>query len=86
MSDFLLDPTVIFLNHGSFGACPRPVFEKYQSLQRDLESQPVRFLVRELPGLLADARRQVAEFLGARPTELVFVPNPTFAANTIARS
>lgn len=85
MSDFLLDPDVIFLNHGSFGACPKQVFNEYQRWQRELERQPVRFLQRELPGLLADARRQVAEYLGASPTELVFVPNPTFAANTIAR-
>ncbi|MEX1040501.1 MAG: aminotransferase class V-fold PLP-dependent enzyme [Pirellulaceae bacterium] len=86
MSDFLLDPDVIFLNHGSFGACPRPVFDQYQAWQRKLERQPVRFLQRELPELLAEARRQVAEYLGARATEIVFVPNPTFAANTIARS
>ncbi|MBI1249833.1 aminotransferase class V-fold PLP-dependent enzyme [bacterium] len=86
MSDFLLDPDVIFLNHGSFGACPRQVFYEYQRWQQRLEQQPVQFLQRELPGLLADARRQVAEYLGAKPTELVFVPNPTFASNTIAKS
>ncbi|RCS46457.1 aminotransferase class V-fold PLP-dependent enzyme [Bremerella cremea] len=86
MSDFLLDPEVIFLNHGSFGACPKTVFEEYQRWQRELERQPVRFLQRELPGLLADARRQVASYLGANANEVVFVANPTFAANTIARS
>ncbi len=86
MSDFLLDPSIVFLNHGSFGACPLPVFDVYQHWQRELERQPVRFLVRELPRLLADARREIADYLGALPTEVVFVPNPTFAANTIARS
>lgn len=86
MSDFLLDPDVIFLNHGSFGACPRPVFNEYQRWQTKLERQPVRFLQRELPDHLAEARRQVAQYLGALSTEIVFVPNPTFAANTIARS
>ncbi|QDU75772.1 Isopenicillin N epimerase [Bremerella volcania] len=85
MSDFLLDPDVVFLNHGSFGACPRLVFDQYQRWQRELERQPVRFLQRELPQLLADARRQLAEYLGAHSTEVVLVPNPTFAANTIAR-
>ncbi|MEW4454478.1 aminotransferase class V-fold PLP-dependent enzyme [Bremerella sp. JC817] len=85
MSDFLLDPEVTFLNHGSFGACPKEVLEDYQHWQLQLERQPVRFLQRELPTLLADARRTVAEFLGAQPHELVFVSNPTFAANTIAR-
>lgn len=85
MSEFLLEPDVIFLNHGSFGACPKLVFDEYQRWQTRLERQPVRFLQRELPELLANARREVAQYLGARPTEVVFVPNPTFAANTIAR-
>ena len=47
---FLLDPDVVFLNHGSFGACPRPVFERYQAWQRELEREPVDFIVRRLPG------------------------------------
>ncbi|QDT59830.1 Isopenicillin N epimerase [Stieleria bergensis] len=85
-ADFLLEPDVIFLNHGSFGACPRVVHDQYQKLQRQLESQPVRFLQRELPDLLNDARAQLAQFLGGRPQDLVFVPNPTFATNEIARS
>src|SRR5207248_3981216 len=50
--DFLLDPEVAFLNHGSFGACPRPVFESYQAHQRDLEFEPIDFLDRRLPALL----------------------------------
>jgi len=86
MSEFLLDPDVVFLNHGSFGACPRPVFDIYQQWQRKLEQQPVRFLQRELPEHLAEARRLVAEYLGAQSNEVVFVPNQTFAANTIAKS
>lgn len=84
--EFLLDPDVVFLNHGSFGACPRVVHEEYQRLQRRLEAQPVRFLQRELPGLLADARGQLAAFLGAESDEVVFVSNPTYAVNEIARS
>ena len=44
---FLLDPSVIYLNHGSFGACPRPVFDAYQQWQRELERQPVEFLALE---------------------------------------
>ena len=56
---FLLDPDVVFLNHGSFGACPRPVFEAYQRFQRELERQPVEFLAleRRFPELLDAARR-----------------------------
>ena len=64
-SFFLLDPDVVFLNHGSFGATPRPVFAEYQSWQRRLEAQPVRFLARELPDLLAGARAALGAYLGA---------------------
>jgi isopenicillin-N epimerase len=53
---FLLDPTVTFLNHGSFGATPKPVFKEYQRWQRELEKQPVEFLGRRISGLLADSR------------------------------
>jgi isopenicillin-N epimerase len=83
---FLLDPTVVFLNHGSFGATPRPVFETYQDWQRRLERQPVLFLGREIRTLLADARRVLAEYVGAEASDLVFVPNATFGVNLVARS
>ena len=72
---FLLDPDVVFLNHGSYGACPRPVFERYQAWQRELEREPVDFIGRRLPELLAAARAELAEFVGARPDDLTFVPN-----------
>src|SRR5207248_660475 len=61
---FLLRPDVTFLNHGSYGACPRPVFEKYQAWQRELEAQPVEFLGRRRATLLADARAALATYLG----------------------
>ena len=64
---FLLDPDVVFLNHGSFGACPRPVFEAYQRWQRELERQPVDFLGRRADGLLADARGALGAYLHADP-------------------
>jgi len=83
---FLLDPHVVFLNHGSFGATPRPVFTAYQAWQTRLEQQPVRFLGRELNGLLREARCALADFLGARPDDLVFVPNATHGVNIAARS
>ena len=71
--DFLLDPEVAFLNHGSFGACARPVFESYQAHQRDLEWEPIDFLDRRLPALLANARTELARYLNAPPDDLAFV-------------
>lgn len=87
-SEFLLRPDVVFLNHGSFGACPRPVFAEYQRLQRELEEEPVDFLHtgRTLPSRLAAARAELAAFLGARRDDLVFVPNATWGGNVVARS
>jgi isopenicillin-N epimerase len=85
-SEFLLDPAVVFLNHGSFGACPRPVFEAYQAWQRELERQPVEFLGRRVTALLAEARAALAAYVGARAADLVYFPNPTTAVNMVARS
>lgn len=83
---FLLDPNVIFLNHGSFGACPRPVFEVYQRWQSELERQPVEFLGRRITTLMAAARAELADFIGAAADEVVYFPNPTTAINAVARS
>ena len=83
---FLLDPHIIFLNHGSFGACPRPVFETYQAWQRRLERQPVEFLGREANSLMAAARQKLAAFLSCEPDDLVYFPNPTTAINMVARN
>ena len=84
--EFLLDPEVAFLNHGSFGACPRPVFESYQAWQRELEREPIDFLDRRLPTLLATARSELARYLNAPPDDLAFVPNATTGVNLAARS
>jgi len=85
-AEFLLDPAVVFLNHGSFGACPHPVFERYRAWQLELERQPVEFLDRRLPGLLAEARTRLARFVGTHPNDLVFVPNATSGVNLAARA
>ncbi len=84
--EYLLQPGIAYLNHGSFGACPRPVFETYQRWQRELAAQPVEFLGRRLHGLLADAREQLAAYVGTDADNLVFVPNATHAMNIVARS
>ncbi len=84
--EFLLDPSVTFLNHGSFGACPRPVFERYQAWQRELERQPVEFLGRRQRELLESARADLATYLHTATDNVVFQPNVTTALNVVARS
>jgi isopenicillin-N epimerase len=81
-----LDPAVTFLNHGSFGACPREVLEAQGRLRDRLEAEPVRFLSRELEGLLDGAREALGAFVGAEPDDLAFVPNATTGVNTVLRS
>jgi isopenicillin-N epimerase len=83
---FLLDPDVVFLNHGSFGATPKPVFEAYQNWQLRLERQPVLFLGRELDGLLRESRIALGEYLNADADDLVYIPNATHGVNIIAHS
>jgi isopenicillin-N epimerase len=84
--EYLLDPEIAFLNHGSFGACPRPVFERYQAWQRELEREPIDFLDRRLPKLLGTARSALADYLGASAQDLAFVTNATTGVNLAARS
>ena len=83
---FLLNPDVAFLNHGSFGACPKPVFDGYQYWQREMEGQPVEFLQRRLPDLLLASRESLAAYLGCDRDEVIFFPNPTTAINMVARN
>ncbi len=83
---FLLDPDLVFLNHGSFGACPREVFRAYRHWQLELERNPVAFLGRRSAALLLNARQALAKLLGAAADDLVFVPNATTGVNTVARS
>jgi isopenicillin-N epimerase len=83
---FLLDPDVVFLNHGSYGAAPKPVFDDYQSWQLRLERQPVLFLGRELPEMMHESRAALGEYLNADPDDLVYIPNATHGINIVARS
>ena len=83
---FLLDPSIVFLNHGSFGACPAKVLETCQWWQREMERNPVGFLGRRSAQLLAQSRSVLARYLGAQPEHLVYVPNATCGVNTVARS
>lgn len=81
-----LDPQVLYLNHGSFGACPAAVLRAQSRLRARMEREPVDFLDGALPARLTAARATLARFLGADPADLVFVPNATTAVNAVLRS
>ena len=82
---FLLDPSVTFLNHGSFDATPRPVFQAYQRWQRELERQPVEFLGRRFTDLMQTARQSLADYVGTVADNLVYTTNVTESLNIVAR-
>jgi isopenicillin-N epimerase len=81
-----LDPAVTFLNHGSFGACPRVVLERQRQWREEMEREPVEFLVRKLQPLLDHSRDALAELIGADPADVVFVHNATAGVNAVLRS
>ena len=84
--EYLLDPEIVFLNQGSFGATPKPVFDEYVRWNLEMERQPVEFLGRRLAGLLKTSREELGRYLNADPDNLVYVDNATWAINIIARS
>ena len=81
-----LDPDVTFLNHGSFGACPREVLDEQEAWRERMEREPVLFLDRELERHLDDARAALGDFLGADPDDLAFLPNATSGVNAVLMS
>ncbi len=81
-----LDPSVVFLNHGSFGACPKPVLALQQQLRSQLEAEPVRFFSRELPPMLDQVRVSLGAFVGCDPDDLALIPNATHGVNTVLRA
>ncbi len=81
-----LDPQVVYLNHGSFGACPRPVLEAQDRYRAELEREPIVFVMQRLEELLDQARAELAAFVGVDPEDLAFVPNATTGVNTVLRS
>jgi len=82
-NQFLLEPNVTFLNHGSFGACPKPIFEDYQHWQKKLEQQPVLFSTETVYEQLRQSRTALGDFVGCHEQDLVFFQNPTTAVSNI---
>ena len=82
---FLLSKDITHLNHGSFGACPKPIFENYQLWQLKLEQEPVNFYVNEGMQHLEKSREALATFINCRAQNIVFTTNPSYAINIIAK-
>jgi isopenicillin-N epimerase len=83
---FLLNPEITFLNHGSFGACPKPVFENYQQWQRDLEAEPIQFLTKKYYDALAVSKQMLAAYINCEAQDFFFLQNPTTAINQVVKS
>jgi len=81
-----LDPAIDFLNHGSFGSCPRHILQVQAELRARMEAEPIVFLIHELEQRLDESRQAVAAFLGAKAEDLVFVSNATQGINAVLRS
>jgi isopenicillin-N epimerase len=85
-SQFLLKPGITFLNFGSFGACPKPIFEDYQKWQLELEAEPVQFITVTGLANLKKSREALGQYINCRADDIVFMPNPSHAINLIAKS
>ena len=79
----LLDPDITFLNHGSYGACSKPVFKEYQDWQQKLENQPVQFMTNQVYSAMEKSRESMSQFVGCDEKELVFFQNPTTAVTNV---
>ena len=85
-SYFLLRDDITFLNFGSFGASPKPVFEKYQQFQLEMEQEPVLFITGNGLKYLAQSREALGNYINCDKNDLVYVTNPSYAVNAVAKS
>lgn len=85
-SDFLLDNTITYLNHGSFGACPKPIFDDYQQWQRKLEFEPVQFITKQSDVFLAASKTALATYLNCDKDDFIYTVNPSTAFNLVIKN
>ena len=85
-SQFFLRKDITYLNFGAFGACPKPVLERYQRFQEEVEEDPTHFMLVKLPQYLNETRTALANFLQCSSDDVVFVTNPSYGVNIIAKS
>ena len=83
---FMLDSSITYLNHGSFGACPEPIFENLIEWQKKLEFEPVKHLAYDIFSLLEQSRESLSGYIGCNMNDIVFSPNPSTALNTVIKS
>ena len=83
---FLLDSELIHLNHGSFGACPKPIFDSLVSWQKKLELNPVKHLAFDIYKYLENSREHLSKYINSDKDDIVFFPNPSTALNTVIKS
>lgn len=81
-----LDKSMVFLNHGSFGACPKYLLEKQNHYRLQMESQPLKFFIRDADELLYNSKKRLGDFLGANPENMAFADNATTAVNIVMKS
>lgn len=85
-SQFLINPKITFLNFGSFGACPKPIFEDLQKWQLEMETEPVQFITIDGFKYLKQSREALAKYIHCDADDLVYTPNPSYAMSIITKS
>ena len=83
---FMLDSSITYFNHGSFGACPKPIFNSLINYQKILEFEPVKHLAYDVYNYLENSREALGEYINCNKNDVVFSPNPSTALNTVIRS
>lgn len=81
-----LDWDATHLNHGSFGATPKPVLAAQDAVRKDMERAIGDFFSRQLPKRTRAAAAELANYLGADAQDLAFVDNATAGMQAVIGS